>query len=86
MSYQQNVGQNHNIKKANKSFGNVAKLKYLGMALTYKNWQDKKWEQIKSGKCLLPFYLECLCFLICCLKTSFPQYVKHDSDLYFKWY
>jgi hypothetical protein len=37
MSHQQNVGQNHNIKKANKSFGNVAKFKYLGITLTYKN-------------------------------------------------
>ena len=37
MSHQKNVAQNHSIKKANKSFGNVAKFKYLGMTLTYKN-------------------------------------------------
>lgn len=68
-SHQQNVGWNHSKKKANKSFGNVEKFKYLGVTLTYKNWQGKKWEQIKFRKYLLPFYLEGLCFPIFCLKT-----------------
>jgi hypothetical protein len=34
MSHHQNVGQNHNIKTAIRSFENVPKFKYLGMAVT----------------------------------------------------
>jgi hypothetical protein len=30
----QNVGQNHDIKRANKSFENVAEFKYFGTAIT----------------------------------------------------
>jgi hypothetical protein len=36
MSYYQNAGQNYN-KMTNKSFKNMAELKYLGMTLTNKN-------------------------------------------------
>jgi hypothetical protein len=39
------AGQNGNIKIANKSFGNVAKFKYLGMAVTNQNWVR---EEIKN--------------------------------------
>jgi hypothetical protein len=37
MPHQQNEGQNHNIKMANTSFGNVVKFKYYGMTLTNLN-------------------------------------------------
>jgi hypothetical protein len=37
MSVHQNVGQNLNIQYANKSFANVAELRYLGTTPIYKN-------------------------------------------------
>jgi hypothetical protein len=38
MSRHQNAGQNHNIKVANRSFESVAKFRYLGTAVTGKNF------------------------------------------------
>jgi hypothetical protein len=45
MSFHKTVGQNHNIKAANKSFENVANFKYLGM-ITNQNCVHK---EIKSA-------------------------------------
>jgi hypothetical protein len=38
LSHHQNAGQNHDIKIANRSFENVAQLKYLGMRVTNENF------------------------------------------------
>jgi hypothetical protein len=37
LSHQQDIGQNQNIKIANRSFENVSQLKYLGMTVTNQN-------------------------------------------------
>jgi hypothetical protein len=37
LSRQQNAGQNHDIKTANRSFENVAQFKYLGTTITNQN-------------------------------------------------
>jgi hypothetical protein len=37
LSHHQNAGQNHGIKTANRSFENVAELKYFGMTVTRQN-------------------------------------------------
>jgi hypothetical protein len=37
LSHHQNVGQNWEIKLANRSFENVSELKYLGMTVTNQN-------------------------------------------------
>jgi hypothetical protein len=45
MSRQQNAGQNHNMKTANRSSENVATFKHLGTTLTNQNLIQ---EEIKS--------------------------------------
>jgi hypothetical protein len=42
MSRNQKVGQNHNIKIANRSFEDVAKFKYLGTAFSDQNYTHKE--------------------------------------------
>jgi hypothetical protein len=45
MSGHQNAGQNHNLKRANKSLKNVANVRYLGITVTNQNCIHK---EIKS--------------------------------------
>jgi hypothetical protein len=66
--HHQNSQQNHNIKMANKTFKNVAKIKYQGISVTNQNLIHKK---IKSrwysgNTCYHSFRTSRL--LICCLK------------------
>jgi hypothetical protein len=50
MSRHSNSGQNQNIRTANESFENVAKIKYLGMTLTNKNdIHDEIKSRLNSG-------------------------------------
>jgi hypothetical protein len=42
LSRHQNPGQNHDIKKANRCFKNVAQYKYLGTTITYQNLIQKE--------------------------------------------
>jgi hypothetical protein len=50
MSFHQNTGQNHNIKIANSSSENVAKLKYLRITVTIQNFiHDKMKSTLSSG-------------------------------------
>jgi hypothetical protein len=48
MSHHQNAGQNHNIKIANGAFENVAKLRYLGSAITNPNYTRKEIKKISN--------------------------------------
>jgi hypothetical protein len=42
LSRQQNVGQNHDIEIANRSFENVSQFRYLGMTVTNQNFIQKE--------------------------------------------
>jgi hypothetical protein len=46
MSHHQNAGQNHNIRPANKSFGNEVKFKYMGITVTI---QDCVHEEMRAA-------------------------------------
>jgi hypothetical protein len=43
-SRDQNIGQNYNIKMANRSFENAAQLKYLGTTVTSQNLCEEEIE------------------------------------------
>jgi hypothetical protein len=66
MSSQQNTGYSYTIKITNKSFENVAKLKYLRMTLTNRNSLHKEVNSTlnKYRECLLIFGPESSIFLV----------------------
>jgi hypothetical protein len=47
LSCHQNVGQNRDIKIANRSFENVSEFKYLGTTVTNQNLIQEKIEEIE---------------------------------------
>jgi len=50
MYYHQKAGRDYNIKKANESFGNVAKFKYLGPTVTNLNYMHEEVDRsFRSG-------------------------------------
>jgi ribosomal protein S2 len=49
LSRNQNAGQNHNIKIANRSFENVTQFKYLGMTVTNQNFIREEIRRLNSG-------------------------------------
>jgi len=57
MSYDQNAGQSGNFMVVNKYFVNVVKFKYMGTAVTNKNYihEEIKRRLISGGGCLLLF-------------------------------
>jgi hypothetical protein len=61
LSCHQNAGQNYDIKIDNRSFENVAQLRYFGTTVTSQNLIQ---EEIKRefGQCLVPFSPECFVF------------------------
>jgi hypothetical protein len=60
LSHQQNAGQSHDIMIANRSFGNVAQFKCLGMTVTNQNWIQE--EINRRLQYLLPFSTETFVF------------------------
>jgi hypothetical protein len=66
MSRYQNAGQTNNRKIANRTFGNVAKFKYLGTTPTNRNLEIKS----KLSSVSACYHsAQKLCLLICCLKN-----------------
>jgi hypothetical protein len=76
LSCHQNAGQNHNIKRTNRSFENVAQFKYLGKTVTIKNLlqEEIKW-RLNLGSTHY-HSVQNLLFLVCCVKTQKLEYTQ----------
>jgi hypothetical protein len=55
MSHYQKAGENHSIKIVNRSFEDVAELKYFRTALISELYSRRDQEQTKFRECLLTF-------------------------------
>jgi hypothetical protein len=69
LSHHQNTGQNRDMKIANRSFGNVAQLKYLGTAVTNQNLIQEEIKRRLISVMLAAIQSRTFCLLVCCLKT-----------------
>jgi hypothetical protein len=69
LSRHQNVGQNWDIKIANRSFENVSQLRYLGTTVTNQNLiQEEIKRRLNSGNACY-HSVQSLCLLVCRQKT-----------------
>jgi hypothetical protein len=68
-SRHQNVGQNWDIKIANRSFGNVSQFKYLGTTVTNQNLIQEKLRDNLILVMLAIIRFRAFCLLVCCQKT-----------------
>jgi hypothetical protein len=65
----QNVGQNRDIKTANRSFENVSQFKYLGTTITNTNLFRWKLREEYILVMLATIRFRTICLLVCCRKT-----------------
>jgi hypothetical protein len=69
LSHDQNVGQNHDMKVANRSFENVAQLRYFGMTVTNQNLiQVEIKKRLNLGNACY-HSVQNLMSVVCCLKS-----------------
>jgi hypothetical protein len=69
LSRHQNAGKYHDIKIASRCFENVAKLRYLGMAVTNQNLIQEEIHR-KLNSCNACYQQsKSFCLLVCCLKN-----------------
>jgi sorting nexin-29 len=69
LSRQQNVGQNRDIKIANRSFENVLQFKYFGTTVTNQNLIHEEINRRLNSVMLANIRFRTFCLLGCCRKT-----------------
>jgi hypothetical protein len=76
LSRQQNVGQDRDMKIANRSFENVSHFKYLGATVTNQNFiQDEIKRRLNSGNACY-HSVQNLLSSICCRKALRLEYTR----------